>query len=252
MGAGGGARTTGVPQKPQNFSVSATGLPQPGQTDSVAGGGTYTGGGGWGVATGTATGTGSSLTIAQHLLQNFSPGLIRFPHDRQDLPDSGCTGAVYGAGCGRGEEPLGNTGAGADLTVIEAPQSPQNFISMPITAPHAGQGRMDGGDATVISGTTGAISLRVEPQFPQNFSSGAPMVPHDRQTGGPCGGVGISTGSGTGCEASASKAPQCRQNFAFGTLLCPHSGQYTIIISTELLAGIHKIGTGDPVDRVKE
>jgi hypothetical protein len=192
------------------------------------------------------------LTIAQHLLQNLSPGLIEFPHDRQDLPDTGCTGAVYCAGCGTGGENIGDTGAGAGFTVIEAPHSPQNFISMPITAPHAGQGRVDGGGGTGISGTTGVTFLRVEPQLPQNFSSGAPMVPHDRQTGDSCGGMGISTGSGTGCDASASEAPQCRQNFAFGTLLCPHSGQYTIIISNELLAGIHKIGTVDPIDRAKE
>ena len=251
-GAGGGARTTGVPQKPQNFSVSATGFPQPRQTDSVAGGGTYTGGGGGGAATGTATGTGSSLTIAQHLLQNLSPGLIGFPHDRQDLPDAGCTGAVFNTGCETGGETIGDTGAGAGFTVIEAPHSPQNFISIPITALHAGQERVDGEGGTGISGTTGATSFRVEPQLPQNFSSRAPMVPHDWQTGGFGGCMGISTGSGTGCETSASEAPQCRQNFAFGTLLCPHSGQYTIIISTELLAGIHKIGTGDPVDRTEE
>ncbi len=252
VGVRGGARTNNVPQLPQNFSVSATVLPQPGQTDSATGGGADTGRGG-GDATGTTTGTVSSLTIAQHLLQNFSPGLIGFPHDRQDLPDTGCTGAVYGAGCGTGGEIIGDTGAGAGITFIEAPHSPQNFISMLITAPHAGQGRVDGGGGgTGISGTTGAASLRVEPQLPQNFSSGAPIVPHDRQTGGCCGGVGISRGSGTGCDASASEAPQCRQNFAFGTLLCPHSGQYTIIISTELLAGIHKIGTVDPIDLAKE
>jgi len=212
-------------------------------------------GGGGGAATGTATGIGSSLTIAQHLLQNFSPGLITFPHDRQDLPGTSCTGSVYGAGCGTGRGTIGGTCAGAGFAVIEAPHSPQNFISMLITVPHAGQGRVDGGGGTGISVTTaGATSFKVEPQLPQNFSSGAPIVPHDRQTRGSCGGVGISagSGSGTGCETSASEAPQCRQNFAFGTLLCPQSGQYTIVISTELLAGIHKIRTVDPVDRPKE
>lgn len=255
-GGGGGAWTTGVPQNPQNFSVSANGFPQPGHTDSVTGGVTYTGGGGGGAATDTATGTVSSLTIAQHLLQNLSPGLIGFPHDRQDLPDTGCTGAAYDTGCETGEGIVEDTGAGAGFTVIEAPHSPQNFISIPITALHAGQERVDGrgGGGTGISGTTGATSFRVEPQLPQNFSPRAPIVPHDRQTRGSCGGVGISagSGSGTGCETAASEAPQCRQNFAFGTLLCPHSGQYTIIISTEFLSGIHKSSTVDPVDRTKE
>ena len=89
-GAVGEAQTTGVPQKPQNFSVSATGLLQVAQTGSATGSGTETVGG-TDIATGITAGTGPSLTVAPHILQNFSPGCTEFPQDRQDRTASACT-----------------------------------------------------------------------------------------------------------------------------------------------------------------
>jgi hypothetical protein len=209
------------------------------------------------MVTGAGAGAGVSVTIAQHLLQYFAPGYTGFPqvrHGRVPGGDTGMTGGTgFGVTCGGGETTNGISsaaagagagvgvggGVGTGFFVIEAPHSPQNFISMFITDPHSGHGRVDGGSG---AGTTGGTAFNVVPQLPQNFSSGAAIVPHDRQTRSSCGressgdGAGVLAGSGTGCDASASDAPQCRQNFAPGALSCPHSGQKTIRISTELLA----------------
>jgi len=201
------------------------------------------------MVTSAGAGAGSSVTIAQHLLQYFAPGYTGFPQIRHGRVPGGETGMTGGAGfgvtCGGGETTLGISGTaagagvgvgvgggiGTGFFVIEAPHSPQNFISRLITDPHSGQGRVDGGGGAAVAGTTGGVAFSVVPQLPQNFSSGAAIVPHDWQTSSSCGregtgdGAGVLAGSGTGCDASASDAPQCRQNFAPETLFCPHSGQ---------------------------
>jgi len=170
--------------------------------------------------------------IAQHLLQNFSPGLIGFPQDRQSLSGCSCGGAeVTGAMGGGGEVKImpvfvtvAGAGVGADAGEIAVPHAPQNFISGLIGVPHAGQVKTTGGgDGT--ADTRAMVSPIFPPQFPQNFSSGSTVFPHEGQVRGTVSG---STGGGgmvTGGNTSPSDAPQCRQNFAFGTLLCPHSGQ---------------------------
>lgn len=80
-GREGGADTTGAPQIPQNFSIPLTGLPQDLHKGREPGGGVTSVVMTLGITGGTGT---ASATFARHLLQNLSPGLITYPHDRHN------------------------------------------------------------------------------------------------------------------------------------------------------------------------
>ena len=166
--------------------------------------------------------------IAQHLLQNFSPGLIGFPQDRQSLSGCSCVGAevtgAMGGGGGVKIAPVFVTVAGEGAGEITVPHAPQNFISGLIGVPHDGHVKTTGG-GDGSNGTAAMVSPIFPPQFPQNFSSGSQVFPHERQVRGAVFGSSGGGGMVAGGNTSPSAAPQCRQNFAFGTLLCPHSGQ---------------------------
>ena len=163
--------------------------------------------------------------IAQHLLQNFSPGLIGFPQDRQSRSGCSCAGAeVSGAmgGDGGGKiVPVFVSVAGEGAGEITVPHAPQNFISRLIGVPHDGQvNTTSGGDGS--NGTAAMVSPIFPPQFPQNFISGLIGVPHDGQVTATGGGNGT---AGTAGMVSPIFPPQFPQNFSSGSQVFPHERQ---------------------------
>ena len=238
---------TGVPQIPQNFSVPLIGLPHvPHNGRETGGGGTSVLGSSGGVGVAGAT----SATFARHFLQNLSPGLIMYPHDRhtRGVPDGceDCGAGIYWEGGGGGEK--GGIGAGYGAGVLQGLSStlarhlPQNLSPGLIMCPHdrhtraapggcEGCGAGEGG--TGAGGTCCRISPSLFPQVPQNFSSGPSGVPQEAQGW-------VASGSTAGGmmdgDSSSSEAPQFRQNFAVGATRLPHSGQNDIIFTIQEIA----------------